>query len=285
MRTDAARIIPRIVGRPTDRRGRPGPSGSTAAPHRQPNATEGPDGHRHATLAIRSSPSRPPAAPLDPGRSPRRRGGGRCARDGHRRCGPRRVDGRLRIDQARRLVRRPGKRAQPRRRDQPDRPVQGLSLRHWRPPLLLQERRDQPPLARDPRRRPVHHPPPPQPDLLQPPLLPLPPEARRRLPQARPDPDREDPPRLRPEPPPPHQARAELRGLDCQPLRPRPLRHVLQDLHREGLGDVDQGDFGRLGGAADQGARPDQDRPQRPVPAASAGARRRAASEARSSRP
>ena len=65
------------------------------------------------------------------------------------------------------------------RRDQPDRPVQGLSFRHRRPPLLLQERRGQPDLARDPG-RPVHHPLADEPDLLQPQVLPLPAQAGQR---------------------------------------------------------------------------------------------------------
>ena len=49
-------------------------------------------------------------------------------------------------------------------------------------------------------------------------------------------------------------ARAELRGLGRQPLRPAPLRDLLQDLHREGLGDAHERDLRRLGRAADQGA-------------------------------
>ena len=36
----------------------------------------------------------------------------------------------------------------------------------------------------------------------------------------------------------PIRTRAELRGLGRQPLRPDPLRDLLQDLHREGLGDA-----------------------------------------------
>ena len=41
-----------------------------------------------------------------------------------------------------------------------------------------------------------------------------------------------------------------------QPVRPAPVRHLLQDLHREGLGDALRGDLGGLGGAADPGAVP-----------------------------
>ena len=44
----------------------------------------------------------------------------------------------------------------------------------------------------------------------------------------------------------------ELRGLGGVPLRVAPLPHVLQDLHREGLGHPRRRDARRLGRAADQ---------------------------------
>ncbi len=105
--------------------------------------------------------------------------GRRRLRDDHRRRRPRRPDGRLRAEQARQVVRRPRGRPPPGRRDQPDRPVQGLSLRHRRPPLLLQERRGQRALGRDPGRR-VPDPRPAQPHLLRPQVLPLSAQAGRR---------------------------------------------------------------------------------------------------------
>ena len=47
---------------------------------------------------------------------------------------------------------------------------------------------------------------------------------------------------------------AVVRGLGLEPVRPPAVRHLLQDLHREGVGHELQGDLRRLGGAADQGA-------------------------------
>ncbi len=68
------------------------------------------------------------------------------------------------------------------------------------------------------------------------------------------------------------------RGLGRQSLRPRAVRDLLQVLHREGLGNADQHDLSRLGGAADQGPEPDPRRDLGPV------RRLRARGAARSSR-
>ena len=91
----------------------------------------------------RQGPRGVAAAPLDGVDDPEAEAVVAAYRDGDRRRRPRRPDRRLRADQARPPVRRARGRPEPRRRHQPDRPVQGLSLRHRRPPLLLQERRDQ----------------------------------------------------------------------------------------------------------------------------------------------
>ena len=45
---------------------------------------------------------------------------------------------------------------------------------------------------------------------------------------------------------------AELSGLGDEPIRPPALQHLLQELHRKGLGHELPRDLGRLGGAADQ---------------------------------
>src|SRR6266850_245870 len=45
----------------------------------------------------------------------------------------------------------------------------------------------------------------------------------------------------------------ELLGDDLQPLRPPPVRDVLQGLHRKSVGDAVQRDWRRVGGAAHQG--------------------------------
>src|SRR5574340_1503594 len=54
--------------------------------------------------------------------------------------------------------------------------------------------------------------------------------------------------------PAPDSGSPELRGLGEQPVRPPALLHLLQDLHREGVGDELPGDLGGLGRAADSGA-------------------------------
>ena len=69
--------------------------------------------------------------------------------------------------------------------------------------------------------------------------------------------DHADPSQLCQGPSPADSPGAELRGLGRQSVRSSPLRDLLQDLHGEGLGDADRHDFGRLGGSANQGARPD----------------------------
>ena len=46
---------------------------------------------------------------------------------------------------------------------------------------------------------------------------------------------------------------AQLRGLGPQPVRLAPVQHLLQDLHREGVGHELQGDLRRLGRPAHQG--------------------------------
>ena len=114
---------------------------------------------------------------LDAGRGSRIRRDRRRVRSDHRRRRAGRPDRRLRAEQARQVLRRPRGRPADGRRHQPDRPVQGLSLRHRRPPILLQERRDQPALARDPGRR-IPHAQPAQPHLLRPQVLPLSAQAR-----------------------------------------------------------------------------------------------------------
>ena len=66
--------------------------------------------------------------------------------------------------------------------------------------------------------------------------------------------------RARPDP-----ARADVRGLGRQSVRPGALRDLLQVVHREALGHAHQRDLGRLGGPADQGLEPGRGRGQRPV--------------------
>ena len=179
--------------------------------------------------------------------------------------GPAGLDGRVRADPPWPFLRRARGRSPDGRRHQPDRRVQGIPVRHRRPPVLLQERRDQRPLARDPG-RPVHHP-----------LAALAASTTTasssiiRSNQWTPSgssapgvPRRSSlsylKARLRPIRP-----ERSLRGLGRQPLRPRALRDLLQVLHREGLGYAHERDLCRLGGAADQGAEPDQRRRQRPA--------------------
>ena len=96
-----------------------------------------------------------------------------------------------------------------------------------------------------------------EPDLLQPQVLRLPPAGHQRPVEPRPLPLRPDPGQLHEGQGTADPARAELRGLGRQPVRSPALRDLLQDLHREGLGDAHQRDLGRLGRPADQGARPD----------------------------
>ena len=79
------------------------------------------------------------------------------------------------------------------------------------------------------------------------------------------DPRGPHPRQLHQGPAPADPARAELRGLDRQPLRPPPVRDLLQDVHREGLGHADERHLGRLGRAADQGAEPGRGRLERPL--------------------
>ncbi len=59
---------------------------------------------------------------------------------------------------------------------------------------------------------------------------------------------------LRQDPAVPAQERDFVPGLDHQPVRRAALQYLLQDLHREGVGHAVRRDFGRLGGAANQGA-------------------------------
>ena len=72
---------------------------------------------------------------------------------------------------------------------------------------------------------------------------------------AQPRPDRGGPLRrvLRLGPRPAAEGPDQLRGLARRPLRLAPLPHVLQDLHREGVGRAGQRDARRLGRAAGQG--------------------------------
>ena len=214
----------------------------------------GPDGHRIAELPSGTSPPRPPPAPLDEGRRPERGRRRRRPLHGHRRRRARRAHGGLRVDQAWGVVRRPGGRGHPRRRDQPDR----LSTKGYRFDIgghrffskseeindLWREILGDQFITRKRMSRIYYNRT----------VLPLPAQAGRRLPQARPDPLGPDPAQLHSQPARPDRSRAELRGLDRQPLRPAPVRHVLQDLHREGLGDVHRGNLRRLGRAADQRA-------------------------------
>ena len=51
----------------------------------------------------------------------------------------------------------------------------------------------------------------------------------------------------------PEQGRRLLRGLGLEPLRPAPVRALLQVVHREALGRADHGDPRRMGRPADQG--------------------------------
>ena len=53
----------------------------------------------------------------------------------------------------------------------------------------------------------------------------------------------------------PHGQPRELPRLGRQPVRRAPVQHLLQDLHREGVGHELRRDLGRLGGAAHQGPR------------------------------
>ncbi len=59
-------------------------------------------------------------------------------------------------------------------------------------------------------------------------------------------------------PHPPAEGRVQLRELAREALRLAPLPHLLQDLHREGVGRAGLGHAGRLGGPAGQEPRPAQ---------------------------
>ena len=127
-----------------------------------------------------------------------------------------------------------------------------LSLRPRRAPLLHEGARGRRPLARDPRRRvsaaPAHvaH-------LLEQPLPRLPAARRRRDQEARPGRARAlhglVPARRREA----RQGRRVARGLGDEPVRQAPLRALLQDVQREGLGRTAVRDPRRVGRAADQG--------------------------------
>ncbi len=186
-------------------------------------------------------------------------------RRGHR-GRPGRADRRLPPVQARRPRHRPGGRPDLRRRHLPHGPVQRLPLRHRRPPVLLEVEGGRGLLDRNPPRRHAR-PAAVQPHLLQREVLRLPAEGRRGAGQARPR--RVGPVRaVVPEGPGlSAQKPEELRGLGDEPVRLAALQHLLQDLHREGVGDELQGDLRRLGRPADQGAVAEDRRPQRPLEA------------------
>ena len=63
----------------------------------------------------------------------------------------------------------------------------------------------------------------------------------------------------------PSQCAEVFRGLGDQSVRRAALPHLLQDLHREGVGHELQGDLGRLGGPAHQGPVAEFGHPQRPL--------------------
>ncbi len=155
------------------------------------------------------------------------------------------------------------------RRHLAHRAVQGLPLRHRRPPLLHQDRAGRGAVARDPRRRvhlgaaPVAHP-------LQRQVLRLPAQGRQRPGRARPDQRRAHLRQLPVVALPPLSGRRELRAVGHQPVRQAAFRDLLQDLHREGVGHSVHRDPGGMGGAAHPGAvarqgHPERHRPQPPL--------------------
>ncbi len=138
-----------------------------------------------------------------------------------------------------------------------------LALRPRRPPLLHQGARGRGALARDPARGRLPPAAPHEPHLLQGQVLRLPAQGHER--PAQPGPVGVDALRLLLHlgPDPPAQGPGELRELAGGPLRLAPLPHLLQDLHREGVGGRGLRDAGRLGGPAHQEPRPAQGGDQR----------------------
>ena len=138
-----------------------------------------------------------------------------------------------------------------------------LALRPGRPPLLHQGARGRGAVARDPARGRLPPPPPHEPHLLQGQVLRLPAQGPER--PAQPGPVGVDPVRLLLHlgPHPAAQGPGELRELAGGPLRLAPLPHLLQDLHRAGVGRRGLRDAGRLGRPAHQEPRPAQGGRQR----------------------
>ena len=155
-------------------------------------------------------------------------------------------------------ARAPGRRARGagagrhRRRPRPHRALQGLSLRHGRASLLHQGRRGAEDLAGGPRRR-IPAAPPAVADLLQRPVLQLPAQAAQRAGRAGPRAGRARHAQLSALAALPVHGGAHLRAVGDQPVRPAPVRDLLQDLYREGLGHLVLGAARRVGGPADQG--------------------------------
>ena len=166
--------------------------------------------------------------------------------------GARRADRRLPAHQAGHLHHGDRGRSDLRRRHQPHRQLQGFPVRHRRTPLLLQVQGGGRPVAGDPARR-LHRAPAAVAHLLQRPVLLLPAQGLRGPEQ----------PGLRrigavravvpAEAGLPHGQARELPRLGGQPVRRAAVQHLLQDLHREGVGHELRRDLGRLGGAAHQG--------------------------------
>ena len=140
------------------------------------------------------------------------------------------------------------------RRPRPHRVSSRLPVRHRRAPVPHADARHPAAVGRHARRR-LPEGPAALADLLSRPVLRLPrqPGERRRQPGSRGErPHRRQLPRR----PDPAIARgADVRGLGDEPVRPPPLRDLLQDLHREGVGHAVLGDRRGLGRAAH--SRPD----------------------------
>ena len=138
-------------------------------------------------------------------------------------------------------------------RHQPHRGARRMALRHRRPPVFHEGPTRRGALVRDPRPRRLLAPTPQEPHLLRREVHRLPVGSHQRV--AEPRVPRGGPLRrlLRLGSDPPAERPDQPRGLLRRPLRMAALPHLLQDLHREGLGCPRLGDRSRLGCPAGQG--------------------------------
>ena len=170
----------------------------------------------------------------------------------HHRRGAGRPHRRLPALQARRDLDRPGSRRRG-RRHQPHRGARRLALRHRRAPLLHQGHPGRGALVRDPRPRRLPAPPPQEPHLLRREVHRLPAGPHERA--AQPGAGRGGPLRrvVRVGSDPPAEGPDQPRRLLRRPVRLAAVPHLLQDLHREGVGCPRLRHRSRLGRPAGQG--------------------------------